>query len=535
MGLGIWLGHYNFWSWPLWSILSGIFIMAGILRNKFSILALYLAILCLGALSYQNIYLWPSDNIGFLTFKEHKRVRAVEGTIESDVYSRPTTFGIKQTFEFQVDRININDQWRKTAGKILVNFYGSASLTTGGSTGSPLGQPMELRYGDHLILEGTLFKAFHSPLDRFSYQQYLEDHSLWFILSVGKKRMVQILSRDGGRWAIAVAIKIRHRFKSVLATYLEPQETSMIQAMALGDRSFLTKDMYALFSKTGTSHILAISGMNMALISTMVLFILKVLRVARAGQFILTTIFLFAYALLAGWTASVVRSVLMAAVFLSSFCLEFDVDTANSLGLAALVLFLLNPLNLFDIGFQLSFICVTIIIHLHPLVQPTIQHIKARVLKYLLYAMCVSLVAWVGITGIIAYEYDIVSPVAVIANIFVVPLADLVIALSLGLVVIGLFCPPLAAAFAGALKVVFNFTLLLTSWFAQVPGGYFYIHHVKPWHVCVYYLILIMAMIFWSRKNRDLTPRQVHLVPSSSIKALGARQGQPGSQKIRVK
>lgn len=461
--------------------------MAGILRNKFSILALYLAILCLGALSYQNIYLWPSDHLGFLSFKDQKKVRAVEGTIESDVYSRPTTFGLKQTFEFQVDRIEVDDQWQKTAGKILVNYF----------------SPMELRYGDHLILEGTLFKAFHSPQDRFSYQQYLEDHGLVLILSVGKKRMVQILSRDRGAWWVAMAIKIRHRFKSVLATYLEPQETSMIQAMALGDRSFLTKDMYALFSKTGTSHILAISGMNMTLISTMVLFMLKVLRVARSGQFILTTIFLFAYALLAGWTASVVRSVLMAAVFLSSFCLEFDVDTANSLGLAALVLFLLNPLNLFDIGFQLSFICVTIIIHLHPLVQPTIQHIKARVLKYLLYAMCVSLVAWVGITGIIAYEYDIVSPIAIVANIFVVPLADLVIALSLGLVVIGLFCPPLAAAFAAALKAVFNFTLLLTAWFAQVPGGYFYIHHVKPWHVCVYYLILIIVMIFWSKKMKS--------------------------------
>lgn len=501
MGLGIWLGHCNFWGWYTWGLWAGIFIIASLLKGRgvlqYAPTTLYLSILCLGALCYQNTYLWPGDHLGFLSFKEQKRVKAVEGTIESDVYSRPTTFGIKQTFEFQVDRIHIDDQWRKTAGKIFINFYGS--------TRSPLRQPMELRYGDHLVVEGTLFKAFHSPTEKFSYQQYLEDHNLLFILSVGKKRMVQILSRHGGHWWVAVALEIRHKFKSVLATYLEPQETSMIQAMALGDRSFLTKDMYALFSKTGTSHILAISGMNMALISTMVLFILKVLRVARAGQFILTTIFLFAYALLAGWTASVVRSVLMAAVFLSSFCLEFDVDTANSLGLAAFILFLLNPLNLFDIGFQLSFICVTIIIHLHPLLVPYLQNIKGKILRYVLYAMGVSLVAWVGITGIIAYEYDIVSPVAIVANIFVVPLADLVIALSLCLVVIGLFCSPLAAAFAGALKAVFNFTLLLTSWFAQVPGGYFYVHHVKAWHVCVYYLILIIIMMTWSRKKRDLT------------------------------
>ena len=111
----------------------------------------------------------------------------------------------------------------------------------------------------------------------------------------------------------------------------------MIQAMILGDRSILPKDMNAIFAQTGTAHILAISGMNMAIITAMVLFFLKVLRVPRLWQFILTVIFLFFYALLSGWSASVVRSVFMAAIVLSSFCLEYEADMTNSLGIAAIL------------------------------------------------------------------------------------------------------------------------------------------------------------------------------------------------------
>ncbi len=493
MGLGIFLGRYGPWSWPVWSILSGVFIILSLPRTRVSVFLLCLSLVCLGAFSYQNVYLLPSDHIGFLSYKDQKKTKAIEGTIDSDVQIKPTTFGTKQMFELQIIRVNLNDNWHKATGRILVNCY----------------QLQKLGYGDHVVLEGTLYKAFSSPLSRFSYQQYLEDHGLFFIFSVGKRKTIKVLSSNNGHSWLSFSFKIRHKFKTILAQYLEPQETSMIQAMVLGDRSFLTKDIYALFSKTGTSHILAISGMNMTLIASIVLFILKVLRLPRKGQFVLASLFLFAYAILSGWTASVVRSVLMAIVILSSFCLEYEVDTANSLGFAALILFLLNPLNLFDIGFQLSFICVAIIIYLNVLLGPLLnQFIKARILKYLVQALSVSLVAWVGISGIIVYEYDIISPVAIIANIPIVPLADLVIALSLGLVAVGLFCPWLAVAFACTLKAVFNFTLLLTSWFAQIPYGYFYVHHLNGWYIFFYYLILLGGMAIlkkWLIKPGDFT------------------------------
>jgi competence protein ComEC len=443
---------------------------------------------CFGSFLLSKHPSFPADHVHFLSYQDRSDLKAVEGTIDTDVQMKPTSFGTKYVFELEIAQIKIEDHWQSAKGRILVNLY----------------QPLTLDYGNSVRLEGTLYKAFSSPLNRFSYQRYLEDHGLFFSLSVGKSKHVDILSGGHGQWWFALAFSIKHQFKSILSKYLEPLETSMIQAMVLGDRSLMTKDIYALFSKTGTSHILAISGMNMALISAIVLFILKTLRCPRMIQFILTGIFLLVYALISGLSASVIRSVLMAIVILSSFCIEQEADTANSLGLAALILLTLNPANFFDIGFQLSFICVLILILFYPLIQTVINHyVQGKVLSWLAQGFAVSLVAWAGISPLIAYEYDIVSPVAIIANIPIVPLADLTIALSLGVVALGLCCPWLALAFAGALKAVFNFILILTSWFAQVPGGYFYLHNIALWQVVIYYFCLGGLYLFLSYRLQN--------------------------------
>lgn len=481
---GICLGRFFESGWSAWSVYCGVFLMLSLLRGKISIFFLYLSVIGLGAFYYQSVCLLPANHIRFLSYQEKRNFNMVEGVIDSDVQVKPTTFGTKQVFELEVSKIKMGEHWQAASGRILVHNF----------------KPFALSYGDHVRLQGTLYKPFSNPSSRFSYQRYLEDHGIFLNMSVGRSKSREVVSSHQGHWLFEKSFEIKHKLKGILAEYLEPQEANMIQAMVLGDRSFMTKDVYALFSKTGTSHILAISGMNMTLISAIVLFIFKTLSFPRSLQFVMTGIFLLMYSLISGLSASVVRSVLMAIVLLSSFCLEHETDTVNSLGLAALILLAFNPLNLFDLGFQLSFICVLILAFFYPLINPIIQNcISGKVTGYLAQAFAVSLVAWVGITAIIAYEYEIVSPIAIIANIVIVPLADLTIALSLGVAGFGLFWPAVAFAFAGSLKAVFNLMMILISWFAQVPGGYFYIHQVEVWQVFTYYLFLIAAYVILSR------------------------------------
>ena len=502
LSFGICLGRYGIWSWPLWSILSGIFMIGSLCRGRASKVFLYLAIVCLGAFYCQQFYLFPSDHIAFLSYQDRYQLQAVKGIIDSDVQTRQSRFGNKQMFELELRQIKRGEQWQTATGRVLVDFF----------------QTKNLHYGDRIVLEGKLHKAFHDKSNPFSYRQYLEDHGLFWILSVGKHKQAQVLSSRHGHWWIRLAFDIRHKLENVLAGYLEPRETAMIQAMILGDRSILPKDMYAIFAQTGTAHILAISGMNMAIITAIVLFILKVLRFPRLWQFILTVIFLFFYALLSGWSASVVRSVFMAAIVLSSFCLEQEADMANSLGIAAIILLVINPLNLFDVGFQLSFLSVGVIIYFCPFIYKKLaHHIQNKIIKHIVQVLSISLVAWVGVSGLTAYYFGMISPIGILANVPIVPLADLVVALGLAVGVVGLFYGPLAAVFAGALKAAFNLTLLLTAWFAQVPGGYFYVHNIKPWQVMVYYVFLMLVIILGRIKIGAKKTREDPSLHSGSI------------------
>jgi len=110
--------------------------------------------------------------------------------------------------------------------------------------------------------------------------------------------------------------------------------------------------------KTGTAHILAISGMHIGVIAAIFMFTFKMLPMDRRFRLGMTAILLIGYALMTGGRPSVIRATIMAVVLLGGYMFERESDSINLLGLAAFILLLMNPFYLFDVGFQLSFVCV---------------------------------------------------------------------------------------------------------------------------------------------------------------------------------
>jgi competence protein ComEC len=272
-----------------------------------------------------------------------------------------------------------------------------------------------------------------------------------------------------GNFFVEAALNLRFKIKRVFERLLDSSQEGMISAMVLGDRGGIARDLKQVFVNTGTAHIIAISGMNMSIIAVIVFFIFKCFGFSRRWQLITTSLFLFTYAFITGWSPSVVRASLMASVFLFSFAWELEGDAINSLGLAAFVLLLMDSTHLFDIGFQLSFAAVLAIL----LLFKPCERMLAFLPKLLATPMAVSLAAWVGTAPFIFYHFNMITPVSIIANIPIVPLADLTVALGLGLGVTGLVGDWLAIPFAGCLKAVFNLMVILASWFDKIPLGHF--------------------------------------------------------------
>ena len=446
---GIWAGRFLPLPLWLWLGLGAACLCAFFLQRRSPLI--YVCLFCLGAVGIQQQYRLPPNSLAFLPYMQRVQVEAVEGTVDSDIQIPAEPDG-RAVFDLNAGRIFLQGHWRAVCGKVRVQWDGD--YLPG--------------YGQVLRLKAKLQAPFDFPTNSgFSYRQYLREQGVYWTMRV-KATVCEKISDGHPNMFMLWSLKVRHSMTAVFKRFLAPRESSFVSALVLGDRSGMPKDLKEIFIHSGTAHILAISGMNMAVIAALFFFILRLCGLPRWVQFCGTIIFLFAYAFLSGWSASVVRACIMSAVILAGFAFEEESDPLNSLGLAALILLALDPANLFDIGFQLSFGAVGGILTLYGHCERLFQFLP----RFISAPMSVSLAAWLGTAVIAFYHFRTITPISILANIPIVPLADSVMLLGLGLAFGGACWAPLGYVFAGCLKVVLSTMVICASWFSQVPYGH---------------------------------------------------------------
>jgi len=261
----------------------------------------------------------------------------------------------------------------------------------------------------------------------------------------------------------------RMQLEQSLYHYLDANEAGTVSAIVLGDHAHIPKEIKMIFRHTGTGHILVIAGLHMAIMSSMIILVLKLIRIPRPAQIVLSIFLLLGYAMLTGGSVPVLRAACMACIWLASFTVELESDALNSLSLAALWILLMGASNLFDTSFQLSFAAVAAIILLY---RP-LEKLFSSLPRWVSAALSVSTAAWIGIVPFQLWHFGTFTPVALIANLVVVPLLDIIVILGLNLALTGLWLPPVAVCIAGCLKVVLNTTIIAAFWFSKLPWGYF--------------------------------------------------------------
>jgi competence protein ComEC len=229
--------------------------------------------------------------------------------------------------------------------------------------------------------------------------------------------------------------------------------------------------------KSGTVHILVVSGFNVGIVSFLVVLLLKILRIRGKARLCLAALSLVIYCLACGASTPVVRATVMGIFFLAAFFCKREPDIYNSLAVAAILIMLVSPRQLFDVGFQLSFASVISIVYIYPKIKTflRLERLKSKPLAFLADGCLVSFSAWLGTCGIIAANFRIFSPVTVLANIFIVPLATLITLCSFSLVLVGLALPPLAPFFGRSAELAVGGLLLVNGLLIKLPGAYFYL------------------------------------------------------------
>jgi len=500
LSFGIVLGRFLPTPFYVLILLSLITLSLGFLflkNSRISMIFVFLSLFLMGMILIQNVRLISKNDISNVVRFYRKAPAVIEGVVVSDIKERNFYQTKKSSFELQVKRIKSPWGWKEKSGKILVHVFGSRDIV----------------YGDYLKLQGKIYPAFDFDKEkRFSYKDYLLRKGIRSILSVKKKTPIEVISSQHGFSLKAASFSLRKKLKNIFNNTLSKNQSAIMKAIILGDRKSIPSHIQKLFARTGSAHILAISGLHIGIIAFLVFFILKLFPMKRSLRFIFTTLFLFGYCFLVGGRLSVVRATLMASVFLLSFIFEKESDVLNSLFLAGFLILLLNPFNLFDAGFQLSFISVFSILCLYPMIANSawVSDVQKKAksysfVRFLIDSFLVSLSVWLGVLGLVAYYFQIITPVTVLTNLFVIPCIGVIITLGLTLILMGTFVPQISFLFAWCIKVILNAMVGIIYLMEKIPGAYFEGFSFSFLGVFSYYVaFFLLCFLLNFKRNRAL-------------------------------
>ncbi|WP_406698818.1 ComEC/Rec2 family competence protein [Singulisphaera sp. Ch08] len=314
-----------------------------------------------------------------------------------------------------------------------------------------------------------------------------------------------------------------------LVADLNPKVAPLAAALLLGRREGVDPDINDAFARTGTTHLLAISGLHLQVLAGVLWFVFRSLGLGRRGAFAALALVTVAYALLVGLAPSVVRSAAMTVAVCGAGLFDRPVRSANNLALAALITLWMNPTDLFDVGCQLSFLAIAAIFWG---VTPT-----TNLLRHTYYALTfriqgpgspldvlerslepwwlaqmrrwpllvtpgliVSTVVWLAALPLVALRFHIVSPIGVLLNIPLIPLTSLALiasGLSLGLSAIW---GPLGGPAAWVCAMTLAATEFLVRWGASQSWGHAFVPGPSQAWVLIVYGLLAFATVVGIRR-----------------------------------
>jgi competence protein ComEC len=277
---------------------------------------------------------------------------------------------------------------------------------------------------------------------------------------------------------------------------------AVVAAMALGDKSALTKDLREVYAVTGASHVLALSGLHLGIIYTL----LSLLIIGRRWQMVsqmLIVLCIWAFVFLVGMSTSVVRSATMLTVYALLSLGYRDKMTVNTLAFTAIVMLIVHPLSLYDVGFQMSFMAVLAILVFMPLLEslfPREYLLSHQTVRWLWSIVTVSVSAQIGVAPLIAYYFGRFSTFFLLTNFIVIPAATLILWLS----PVVLLFPSLAYLLLYIVKCLNTVLGQMAAW----PGASIEaLHPTVLQTVMIYVVILCITYILTIVGYRSGSPR----------------------------
>ena len=390
------------------------------------------AFLALGAYRYDGSTRAGENDIGNFAAAHDKLL--IYGTVLSDPEEKWTGYARYRAFPFEAKRVLAGGKEYPASGNILVKLF----------------KREDVCIGDNAVIGGRLSRPPSSGYPgAFDYGKYLRRQSIKAVLSSGKK---DDYLRAGIRKTPLILIRrflsaSRKRAANILRKHLYGPARAVTESAVLGIRSNVRQHEKELFIKTGTMHILAVSGLHVGIVAVVSLKLLGLVRCPRKPAYLLTVIAILAFAVFAGARPSSIRAAAMGGFFLMGMSMGRRPDIVSALALSAFLITFFRPGQLFGAGFILSYLAVISIVYITPLTDALLgtsprrdrEGKAAGLRRYCAKMLSVSLAIWIGMMPVIAAYFGIITPSVVLANFLAIPALFAVIILGGAIILTGAF------------------------------------------------------------------------------------------------
>jgi competence protein ComEC len=353
-------------------------------------------------------------------------------------------------------------------------------------------------FGDELKLFG-IAEIIAPPRNpgEFDMRSYLARHDVRRLLFVRYPEDGALIRHGGGNSILHAAQKSRTWMQNAICRGLDaaPEVQSFLSGIVLGIRHETPEDIEEPFQQTGTVHLFAVAGLHVGIVAALLWMLATVACLSRKWAAALIIPSLFFYAAITGLHVPSVRAAVMASILVGGLFFERKVFVLNSLAAAAFFLLCWNTNELFSTGFQLSFAVVAaIILFADPfagflqrwtapdpflprsLLRGTRRRMHAA-FEWLCRGTGVSLAAWLGSLPLVLWYFYIVTPISLVANLIVVPIAFFILAIALLSLLSTPLLPGLAVIFNNANWLLVQLVMGIVQFLAHAPGGHFYVEH----------------------------------------------------------
>ena len=293
---------------------------------------------------------------------------------------------------------------------------------------------------------------------------------------------INVLGND-----IKLVEKFRLRVKDLLVENMSADDGATAYAVFFGYTNEISDYKHSSYRDAGILHLLAVSGLNVTFLISLIGFILKLLKVNRFANFLTCFIVLIVYAYLCSFAPSILRAGIMGIIFLASQLSGRCYDSLNTLGIAGILFLITSPLFAFDIGFLMSYFCVMGIVLLYPILS---KFLKKLFPKAIANSLSVSISATVAILPFLAMMYSKLNLLSFFTNLLTVPLFSIAYPFLCVAVIVCLIFP-----FMGFTLTLCGYIFTLVNLIAQFFSKTSLVVQLSPFNVVVSGLIFFMFFL----------------------------------------